>query len=137
MSHQHVIEQYIKACSTADAEAAAACFTDDCVFEDLALQETLTGPEAVRALFASVFAAVTDFTITPVGTLVVDGDRVCTEWRMTGVHTGDFPGMPATGKSFDVPGLTIDEFRGDLIHRHRDYWNLAALLQQIGLMPAD
>jgi len=31
--------------------------------------------------------------------------------------------------------VTVDDIRDGRIHHHRDYWNLAAYLQQVGLMP--
>lgn len=35
----------------------------------------------------------------------------------------------------NVQGVTVDEIRDGPVHRHRDYWNLAAYLQQVGLLP--
>ena len=53
----------------------------------------------------------------------------------TATQTGDFPGIPATGKAADIPCLSVDEIRDGRIQRHADYWSLATYLQQVGLMP--
>jgi len=45
------------------------------------------------------------------------------------------PGVPATGKKFSVRGAAITEFRGGKISRNTNYWNLASMLQQVGVMP--
>jgi len=54
---------------------------------------------------------------------------------MTGTQTGDFPGIPGTGKSFSVPGSSVVEIRAGQIRRNRDYWSLATYPGQMGLMP--
>ena len=132
--HRHLVEQHLKAWSTNDVEGIVACFTPDCTFEDLALQERFEGHAGLRAFVAALQAATSNFQWTPTR-MVVDGDEVWTEWRFTMTQTGDFPGIPATGKSAEIPGVSIDEIRDGLIHRHRDYWSLATYLQQVGLMP--
>ncbi|MFI9826798.1 ester cyclase [Streptomyces sp. NPDC051913] len=38
---------------------------------------------------------------------LAQGDRVCTRWTWHGTHTGDFMGMPATGKRVSMTGTTI------------------------------
>ena len=53
---------------------------------------------------------------------------------MTGTHQGDLPGLPATGKPFSVRGSTIFEITADKICVVRDYWDLATVLRQVGLM---
>jgi len=132
--HRHLVEQHLKAWSTNDVEGIVACFTPDCVFEDLALQVTFEGHAGLREFAEAVFAAAPNFQWIS-SRMVVEGDQVCSEWRFTLTQTGDFPGIPATGKSVEIPGVTVDEIRDGLIHRHRDYWSLATYLQQVGLMP--
>ncbi len=55
---------------------------------------------------------------------------------MSGVHTGDVPGLPATGKPFLIHGGGIGEVRDGRIARVTEYWNMAEFLIQVGLMPA-
>ena len=105
-----------------------------CVFEDMALQTQFDGQEGVRGFAQATFAAIPDFRWTPT-IILIDGSRVASEWRMTGTQTGDFPGIPATGKPFSVPGASVLEIRDAKIHRNRDYWSLATYLGQLGLMP--
>jgi steroid delta-isomerase-like uncharacterized protein len=129
-----VVERHFKTWSTGDIDGALACFSEDGVFEDLAVQESYTGKAEMRAFGDAVLNAFPDFVWTP-KTMVAEGSIVTTEWHMTGTHKGDFPGMPASGKTFSIPGMTIDEIKDGLIHRHRDYWSLATMLQQLGFMP--
>jgi steroid delta-isomerase-like uncharacterized protein len=56
------------------------------------------------------------------------------EWVMRATHTGNLPGMPATGKRLEVRGASIFDFAGDKIRRCSDYWDMTTLLKQLGLM---
>jgi steroid delta-isomerase-like uncharacterized protein len=66
----------------------------------------------------------------------VDGNRWAGEWTMSGVHTGDAPGLPATGKPFKISGGGFGEVREGKIVRTTQYWNMAEFLIQVGVMPA-
>ncbi len=108
-------QDLIDAWNTHDPEHILALFTEDLVYEDV------------------TFAAFPDlrFELT---SAVVAGDRGAAEWTMTGTHRGDFPGLPATGKSFTVRGASIFDLAGDKLRHNRDYWDFATLLRQLGLM---
>lgn len=47
-----------------------------------------------------------DFAFT-VDSQITEGDRVCTRWTWSGTHTGDFMGIPATGRQVAMTGMTI------------------------------
>ena len=65
------------------------------------------------------------------------GDCGAGEWVMSGTFAhSSTPGMTATSKRFSVRGASIIEFRQGKICRESLYWDLAAFLQQVGLMPA-
>jgi hypothetical protein len=53
---------------------------------------------------------------------------------MSGTHEGDTT-IPATHKSFSVRGASAGELEGDKIKRNSDYWNLAEVLVQFGVLP--
>ncbi len=61
------------------------------------------------------------------------------EWTWEIRHETDFLGLPATGKTTMVRGLTIHAFDGDgKIVVERSLWDTAALMRQLGLAaPAD
>ena len=87
----------------------------------------------MRAFVQATLAAVPDFKIEP-KSVFSTVDRLGSEWVMSGTQTGDFPGLPATGKGFSVPVASIMEFQNGKIRRNTDYWNLASFLQQVGAM---
>ncbi|MDN5856807.1 MAG: hypothetical protein L0K86_29020 [Actinomycetia bacterium] len=54
---------------------------------------------------------------------------------MTGMHTGDVPGLPATGRSFRRLGAGVGEVHDGLVVRADEYWPGADLLTQVGILP--
>jgi predicted ester cyclase len=50
-----------------------------------------------------------------------------------GKHIGEFAGIPATGKEFRVPLCVVYDLKDDLIKRARIYFEMPALLAQLGI----
>jgi len=105
----HLIEQHLKAWSSGDIDGILACFTEDCVFEDLALQSAFEGHDALREFAVAVFAACPTSSGTRRRYSAMAGVLHGVALHCT--QTGDFPGIPATGKAVDIPCLSVDEIR--------------------------
>jgi hypothetical protein len=77
---------------------------------DPSLPAELTELAGAHGFFQSSWAAFPDIHFEAIGEPLLDeaANRVAAEWRMTGTHTGsEFPpGVPASGKAFDVLGTT-------------------------------
>ena len=65
------------------------------------------------------------------------GDTSVIEFRARGTQTGDLPGIPATGRTVELCVCNIIEVRDGLIHREREYYDSAAMLQQLGVLPSE
>jgi predicted ester cyclase len=63
---------------------------------------------------------------------VADDDTVISEFDLLGTCTGEFLGLPPTGKGFRVPVIAVFTFDGDRITNERVYLDGASLLRQIG-----
>ena len=131
---ERMFEDYLAAWNAHDVEKIASFFTDDCVYEDVARGAVNRGKEELKAFVSAFFAAVPDVQF-EVKSGFGAGDWAGSEWIMTGTRTGAMPGIPATGKSFSIRGASITELQEGKIRRNTDYWNLASLLQQLGVMP--
>jgi hypothetical protein len=57
------------------------------------------------------------------------------QWAMRGTHEGDFLGVPASGRSIDVPGMTMFTLRDGRISNANLYLDAGMLLRQLGVMP--
>jgi len=132
---KRMFEDHNAAWSSYDVEKIASFFTDDCVYEDVAVGVVNRGKQELKAFVTATFTSFPDIKF-ELKSFFSAGDWAAIEWVMTGTHTGDLPGMPATGKSFSIRGASVRELRAGKISRNSDYWNLASLLQQIGILPA-
>ena len=131
------IQEYVDACNRHDAAAVVAMMAQDVRVVDTAFGGEFIGREAVRHLLAGMDAGLSsDYRFT-VHKAIVSGEDYAFEWVLSGTHDRANPelGLPATGKTFAVPGLTIGTRHNGAITQNRDYWNLAGFLTQVGLMP--
>ena len=94
------------------------------------------GREELRSFVNRAFAAVPDFTY-GVTSRCATRHWAAIEWVMSGTHTGDLPGMPATGQRFaSVRGASMLELEAGKIRRESDYWDAATFMTQVGLLPS-
>jgi steroid delta-isomerase-like uncharacterized protein len=63
------------------------------------------------------------------------GNKLTKYWIFKGKHTGDFFGIPATGKTINVEGCTIATIVNGKITEERDFFDNLEFLRQLGLMP--
>lgn len=68
--------------------------------------------------------------------MVAEGDRVVVRWTQKGTHSGNFMGIPPTGKQYTIAGIDIHGIRDGLMAEHWHVVDQLALLQQLGVMPA-
>ena len=108
-------------------------FAENGVYEDLVAGTKREGREDIKAGITETHAAVPDFKaeLTEVFT---SGSMVACEWVMSGTHTGDYPGLPATDKFFTVRGASIAQVRDGKIVRWTDYYDGFAFLHQLGVV---
>lgn len=62
----------------------------------------------------------------------VDGESIVTEFRFTGIHTGDFDGISPTGKSVEIDFCNVIHLRDGKVIAERDYLDTHGLLEQLG-----
>jgi steroid delta-isomerase-like uncharacterized protein len=93
------------------------------------------GREGTRQLFTMMRAAFPDMRWDPEDVLA-DGDKAVARTRFTGTNSGEFMGMPATGKSVSVQAIDIVRFGDDgLGHEHWGVFDMMGLMAQLGLAP--
>jgi steroid delta-isomerase-like uncharacterized protein len=131
-----VLKRETEAWNAHDARGVAACYAEDAKLYDVGLPEPLRGREAIREAVAGYIAAFSDFHVVSLGEPIVSGNRASQEWKVTGTNDGELMGVTPTGKSATTYGCGTTEFGEDgLIHRAGNYWNAAALMQQLGVLP--
>jgi steroid delta-isomerase-like uncharacterized protein len=119
-------KEYSAAWAEHDPDAIAAMHTDDSVFELHDIHGPATGREAVRALIATLLAAVPDVHFQP--TRVHFGaEHFVSEYVMSGT---------AEGKRFAIAGADVFTIHGGLVARKDTYLDWLAYQRQVGFDPA-
>ena len=66
---------------------------------------------------------------------VSEGDQIAVHYHVKMTHTGDFNGIPATGKRAAISGTTIMRFsQGKVVERWSEA-DFLGLLKQLGVIP--
>jgi steroid delta-isomerase-like uncharacterized protein len=134
MDHAETMRRLYGLLNAGDVDGFGALLADDFVEheETPGLAPTKDG---VLEFFRMYRAAFPDLRMEPEDVLASD-DKVVARLRATGTHQGEFMGIPATGKSVDVPLIDIIRFGDDgLAHEHWGVINEMAMMQQLGLVP--
>jgi len=93
------------------------------------------GREGARLFYGSFLAAFPDTRLV-IDDFVSEGDKVACRFTVEGTHSGEFMGVPPTGKKVSVGGITILRFEhGQCVERWSEA-NFLGLLQQLGALPA-
>jgi len=62
------------------------------------------------------------------------GDKIVKHWNFSGNHTGDFFGIPASGKSVNIDGVTLVKMINGKIAQEQDFMDNMVFMQQLGLL---
>jgi len=128
-------DNYLDAWNAHDSTAVARYMADDAIYEDVALGRVLRGPSEIASFVEEATRSSSDFRFEEVS-LFMAGNDYANEWVMLGTNDRARPGAPATGRSFRVRGASIGRLdTSGRIIENRDYYNLAELLTQLGLLP--
>jgi steroid delta-isomerase-like uncharacterized protein len=73
---------------------------------------------------------------TTVDEIIAEGDRIAVRSTFRGTHQGDFMGIPATGKKVEVSNYDFVRFENDQAAEHWGTIDSAALMEQLGAVPA-
>jgi predicted ester cyclase len=64
------------------------------------------------------------------------GDKLVKHWNFKGAHTGDFFGIPPTGKTVNIQGTTLVRMAKGKIAEEQDFFDNLEFNTQLGLAPA-
>jgi steroid delta-isomerase-like uncharacterized protein len=62
------------------------------------------------------------------------GNKIVKHWNFKGTHTGDFFGIPPTGKLVDIEGVTLVLMKNGRISQEQDFMDNTQFMQQLGLV---
>lgn len=129
--HIQLHQQHLTHQSSGNTGALQHDYAEHAVVEDGMYPEPIVGRAAIMARKGTGLAAVSDFQL-QITNRVVHGNQLSAEWVATGTHSGDLPGMPATGRRFTLRGITVTVRQDGKIVREAIYYDLDHLRRQIG-----
>ena len=126
---------------TKDVEATLETMVEDAYVNHMPVNTGGRGKDALRAFYRDDFIPSwpDDLQMTPVNRVVGEGQLV-DELHLTFTHSKlmpwFLPNIPPTYKKVAVDFVVVVQFRGDKLACERIYWDHAAVLRQVGLLPA-
>jgi len=92
------------------------------------------GHEGLRMFYNGLHASFPDAQL-EFDETVSEGDQIALRYHVNMTHTGDFNGIPATGKRISIGGSTIMRFsQGKVVERWSEA-DFLGLLKQLGVIP--
>lgn len=129
--HLQLHDQHLQHQTSGNTGALQNDYHEHAVVEDSMYAQPFVGRDAIMARKGTGMAAIPDLKINVVNR-VVHGNQVSVEWVATGTHSGDFPGLAATGRSFSIPGVTVVVRHNGKITRESIYYDVAEVHRQLG-----
>jgi steroid delta-isomerase-like uncharacterized protein len=123
-------EYYSRVWEKNETEAVHQLFAETYV-NHAGARGTLKGPEGILTNYRNTRDAFRDCTFT-LEKMLIAGKNACAYYKMAGTHTGTFMGIPATGKSVNVPGIGIYMVSGGKIQESWVVRDTLVLLRQLG-----
>jgi steroid delta-isomerase-like uncharacterized protein len=106
-------------------------FTDDITL--VMSPENIVGIEGFKDYYSNFVTGFSDVEFTLVD-VFGQGDKIVKHWNFKGTHSGDFFGIPATGKSVNVEGVTLVKMKDGKIAQEQDFMDNMIFLQQLGIL---
>jgi predicted ester cyclase len=105
-------------------------FTDDIVATIEGTDQRAVGREAAGQLIRYIHEGAFDAG-PELKNLLVDEGKAAIEADFVGTHTGEFAGIPPTGRAVRVPYSVLYDIRGDQISGLRIYFPMSLLVEQL------
>ena len=129
--YETLVNRHLAAENAHRYEETLETLHEQCRFEDRALGIAYEGRQGAAAYYRQWWDAFG---------LEVRGERrhwasdtMIAEALYTGIHRGEFLGIPPTGRTISLPVAVIIGFRDGLMSGERFYYDLTTLLRQLGV----
>ena len=130
--------EYVSLYSKLDYSGVASFYASDAVFADPINRHE--GREAIGAYVEGADKPFSDISFETTQ-VIEEGNALVTEWVWRATNTGpltmpDGTEIPATQRAVELPGVSILSVRDGKISSHRDYFDSASMMGQLGLIPS-
>ena len=130
--NKNIVRRYQEIYNKNDLDALSEVLTEDLLTPKI-LPGVKPGLEGAKQVHATSLIGMPDWH-TRIDDLIAEGDKVVARITMTGTHTGDFWGIPATGKRVEYTGVYVVRIAEGKIVEHWGEEDGISLLQQLGVL---
>ena len=106
-------------------------YAEHAVVEDSMYSQPFVGRAAIISRKSAGMDAIPGLKIN-VTNRIAHGNQLTVEWLASGTHSGDYPGLAATGRSFSIPGVTVVVRQNGKIVRESLYYDMNEVRRQLG-----
>jgi steroid delta-isomerase-like uncharacterized protein len=125
---------YTEVLGRGNFDALDELVADDVIDHEEGFPGQPSGKEGVKFFVNAMRAAFPDIKA-EVGQPLAQGDLAAARAVITGTHTGEFMGVPASNKSFEVESIDIIRVDDGKVVEHWGVTDTMSLMQQIGAIP--
>ena len=130
VDHMQRHDQHLASQSQGNLDQLQNDYAEHAVVEDSLYPHPFVGRAAIMARKTAGMAAIPGVTFS-VTNRIVHGNRLTVEWVASGTHSGNFPALPATGRTFSIPGVTVVIRQNGKIVRESLYYDMAEVQRQL------
>ena len=134
-SNKDLVRAYFVAFRDRDVTWWDRFIAPDFVRHDPGLDFEVRGPAGVAKLATVLHGGLSDIDMR-IDEVIAEGDRVLARLRFQGRHTGEFQGVPATGKAVDIAVMDFFRVAGGRLAEHWALMDNLTMLKQIGAVDA-
>lgn len=96
--------------------------------------ENVVGIENFKSCYSNFTKGFSEVEFT-IENLFGQDDNLMKHWNFKGKHSGEFFGIPATGKSVDISGVTLVKMKDGKIVQEQDFMDNLIFMGQLGINP--
>jgi steroid delta-isomerase-like uncharacterized protein len=105
-------------------------FSADYIMHDPAWPMEVKGPEGFKQWAGAMLEPFFSNSEIAIGDIITEGDKVVVRWSWSGTHTGEFMGIPPTGRQISITGTSIHRFAdGKFVESWASYDSMGMMQQ--------
>ena len=94
-----------------------------------------SGPGVMKAAISRVAPALSDGRH-EIEDIIAEGDRVAVRLTSSAVQSGEFMGMPATGRHYSIEEIHVFRIADGRVAEHWHQGDMLGMMRQLGAMPS-
>ncbi len=129
-SNKAIFQRMFDEVSKGNLDVIDELFAADYIMHDPAWPMEVKGPEGFKQWTGAMFEPFFSDSAFAGEDMIAEGDKVAVRWTWSGTHTGEFMGIPATGRRITLTGTSIHRFAdGKFVESWASYDSLGMMQQ--------